>query len=658
LPLIVRHHRTVLFLTVWAAYLVTLFGVAGIRDGENPARSLVRVASSLVEVGLVALACAGCMRLALRGPRLPWLLASIVVAVSFAVVYLAQAFSLYVSRNFLTVLAMQNADSVGFLASTLLQVGAVALVAWAACYALSAGLASRAPRTMQGAAVRWPRSHYVLALAGCGILFAYLLAIQGGGARLEPGFRESPVASMVVNTARFAAGGRSGARVQAPERDLAQVDCFAYPERSLDFPFLRAEAFAAGPPFERTGAGRPPNIIVLFLEGLSARMVGAYGGNHPGLTPNLDRLAARTMRVDDYFNHTAATFRGLEGQLSSGYSFAGGRGGWIDAASRDGLSRIHRATLPRILAGAGYQSHMFVPHRQERPLIAMLQASGFDRVHTFRSIRRELLDGGGATRPGTSGLDDQSLFRGLRSFLERRERGGDGRPWFVGLYNIGTHAFLERSPNDVAYGNLGNPVLDKFHNLDQVLGEFLRYFFASPHARDTLLVVTSDHATYPEPAYRDAAGAELKPYFVDRIPLLVHDPLHRLPATLDAQGRNSLDLAPTVLQLAGIQARGNAFLGTSLFEPRNFPVGVAALGAKYFMTTPAGVFGMDEIPPAQREVFRCATDVVRHFYAMEAANRIVPPPAGSPELPGSPAAAGGQQVVQSARSSSTGANPP
>src|SRR5690606_39810801 len=59
--------------------------------------------------------------------------------------------------------------------------------------------------------------------------------------------------------------------------------------------------------------------------------------------------------------------------------------------------------------------------------------------------------------------------------------------------------------------------------------------------------------------------------------------LHVLPETFDAQGRNSLDLAPTVLQLAGVQSRRNAFLGASLFEERRLPLGIAALGAKYFL---------------------------------------------------------------------------
>jgi phosphoglycerol transferase MdoB-like AlkP superfamily enzyme len=235
-----------------------------------------------------------------------------------------------------------------------------------------------------------------------------------------------------------------------------------------------------------------------------------------------------------------------------------------------------------------------------------------------------LLGGKVSQRPGTGALSDQSLFRGLVAFLRQREGSADTSPFFVATYNIGTHAFLASAPGDANYTG-DNAALDKLHNFDAAFGEFLRYFVASPYADNTVLVFTSDHATYPEPPYREVAGPDLKPYFVDRIPLLFLDPRHVLPERFDAQGRNSLDLAPTVLQLAGLQTRANSFLGRSLFEPRNFPTGVAAIASKYYMTTPEGVFAEGEIPAGERDTFRCELDVVRRFYAAERENRIFSP---------------------------------
>ena len=652
-PFIIRHHRLGFFLALYLVYTAALFGIAGAHDPEHASRSLVRLASSAVELGLAGLLCAGCMRMALRGPRLPWLVLSGAIAAAAAVVYLAQSYSLYLSHNFISVLALQNADSVAFVGSPLLLACGAVVALWTGMFWMTSWHAGAAPAAGHGAAVRWGGLRFVATTLSCALLCTYLLFIQGTGLRLEPGFRQSPVANLSVNAYRARFGDApEQPSVTAGTHD-AEAKCFAYgndPDAS-DYPFQREHAYRSALPFPRNGsaAGGPPNIIVIFAEGVSARMVGAYGGRFPGLTPNIDRLAADSMRVDDYFNHTAATFRGLSGQLSSGFSYAGGGGkeGWTKAGNQSELVGIRRQTLPRIVNAAGYDSHFFAPHRQDKPLIVMLESLGFSTVHTYESIGRDLLDGKARARPGTGALDDQSLFGGMVAFLERRAGAGDRRPFFLATYNIGTHAFLASSDNDVAYRDDGNAVLDKLHNLDNALGMFLQYFLASPYADNTLLVFTADHSTYPEPAFREVAGDDLKPYFVDRIPLLVRDPFHRLPRSLDARGRNSLDLAPTVLQLAGLQTRVNGFVGTSLFESRNFPVGIAAIASKYYMTSPEGVFGMDEIPPASREPFGCEVNVVRRFYAAERDNRIVPPAAAA--IAPAPAVPTGQARVGAAR---------
>lgn len=625
---IAHYYRPLFLLALYAVYVFVLFGVAGIRDPGEAGRSLARLLTSLVEFGLVGLLCAGCMRMALRGRRWPWLLLSAAIASVAAVVYLAQVYSLYVSSNFITVLAMQNADSVAFIKSTLLQVGVVLVAAWIVMFWLASHLASAVPAAEHGVAVRSSPLAYAAMLSACALVFTYLLLIQGNSLRLEPGFRQSPLANFTVNTFRFRFPGLSGSRVATGGNATLDRQCFDYSRLDAGYPFLRKRAFDKPLPFPRSvSAGRSrPNIIVIFTEGLSARLIGAYGGKYPGLMPNIDRLASQSLRVDDYFNHSAATFRGLEGQLTSGFSFAGGGGkeGWIHADNRAALAAIRRQAIPDILGAAGYDSYMFVPHLQQRPIIGMLSTLGFTRVYAQQSIKHELLDGGGRIRLGTTGLDDQSLFRGLVSFLQQREAADDAQPFFAATYNIGTHAFLHHSPDDVVYGEGGNPILDKVHNFDAAFGEFLRYFLSSKYASNTLLVVTADHATYPEPDYRELAGDGLKPYFVDCIPLLIRDPYHALPKTFDARGRNSLALAPTVLQLAGVQSRQNAFLGASLFEPRRLPLGIAALGGKYFLTVTKGVFGLGEEPEARRAVFRCEVRVVQRYYALEQKNRIFP----------------------------------
>lgn len=81
------------------------------------------------------------------------------------------------------------------------------------------------------------------------------------------------------------------------------------------------------------------------------------------VTPNLDKLSTEALSFKNYYNHTAATFRGLRGQLTSGYQFRDGltdAGTGIAQLSKAEINNIylHRQTsLPDILKEYGYKSY-------------------------------------------------------------------------------------------------------------------------------------------------------------------------------------------------------------------------------------------------------------------------------------------------------------
>src|SRR5690606_41993988 len=107
-----------------------------------------------------------------------------------------------------------------------------------------------------------------------------------------------------------------------------------------------------------------PNMIVLMSDGVSARMLGAYGVEYPGLTPNFDRVAAASMRVDNSFTHTAAPYRGVGGQMASGFMASGGAGqnGWERVPDPNALTTTRRQTVPALLSAAGWQTYFLAPH--------------------------------------------------------------------------------------------------------------------------------------------------------------------------------------------------------------------------------------------------------------------------------------------------------
>jgi phosphoglycerol transferase MdoB-like AlkP superfamily enzyme len=448
------------------------------------------------------------------------------------------------------------------------------------------------------------------------LIQAALLPWQGSGSLLTPQARQAPIGALLHNTYEV---------LQATTLTANQRDDDANDENP--YPFEKRAIYTQSLPFPATGDTREKNLIVIFSEGLSARLIGAYGGGFAELTPNIDRLAARSMRVLHYYNHTAATYRGLQGQLTSGYPWAGGAGdaeAWDSTGQRNAMMAIHYRSVPMILRELGYNTTFVSPHHDTVSLNTMLRALGFNRVVSFDEVSQQIAPGN-PMYAVEGALGDAELFHALNVMMQRHQLAKPGQSFFAGLYNFGTHAFLDVQAFGLKYRDGSNPALNKLHNYDHALGTFLDAFFASPYAQNTILVFTSDHATFPDPAYRQVTGEDFKPYFVDQVPLLIYDPFHRLPATYDAHGRTSIDLAPTLLQLLGVRRADNSFLGTSLFEHDQRPFGFSAIGSEFYASDADGVYAESSVPARYQKQFATDRAKVQTYYRLERENRVFKP---------------------------------
>ena len=67
-----------------------------------------------------------------------------------------------------------------------------------------------------------------------------------------------------------------------------------------------------------------PSVILILTEGLSAEVLDVYNDLGRSLTPNIDSLYSKSLVFENYYNHTAATFRAVRGQLYSSHQSQGG----------------------------------------------------------------------------------------------------------------------------------------------------------------------------------------------------------------------------------------------------------------------------------------------------------------------------------------------
>jgi len=601
---LLRQHRLIFVAGLYAMYLAVLFGLTDTRHDEVSIK-LLRMLPPLVELGLLWCVCAW-LETRSRGRAVATVTALLAAVVCMA--YMAQIYSLHLSGNFITALAIENRAEGRIVANFgLYLICAAALLWWLA--ELAASLYSLRPSlTHEPHGQRWLISSTTILLLAQFMLFPH----QGSSSLLETTWQQAPVGSLLRNYATLLASQRSLRNDGSDQHG---------------FPFEKSTIYRHALPFPPSSDQQTVrNIIVIFTEGTSARLIGAYGGRYPGLTPNIDRLAAQSMRVNHYYNHTAATYRGLLGQLVSGYPWAGGASdtdAWDDPDQRASMMGTNYQSVPMLLRDLGYRTSFLSPHHDSVQLNPMLRRLGFDKVYSFEDVSQRIAPDN-PMYAVEGALSDGELFHALTLQLQRHQLAKPGQPFFAGLYNFGTHAFLDVVAFGAKYGDGRNATLNKLHNYDQALGSFLDSFFASPYANNTILILTADHATFPDPSYRAAAGSDFQPYFVDQIPLLIYDPFAHLPATFDAHGRTSIDLAPTLLQLLDVPRGDNSFLGMSLFEDNHQSIGFSAIGNEFFAIDANGVHPEQALPMVHNQAFAADKAKVERYYQLERQHRIFP----------------------------------
>lgn len=376
-----------------------------------------------------------------------------------------------------------------------------------------------------------------------------------------------------------------------------------------------------------------PNLIVIFSEGFPARAIDSYTGLERGITPNIDRFIPYFMKVNNYFNHTAATFRGIQGSLTSQYPYPGGHmpGGWNEPNKAkndiaDKLNGIERQSLADILNSFDYYSLFLSPHQDDNILNTMLYGLGFSDVFTFDNYKQILNREFRTTPFNTSqSIADREIFISLSKIIENLDY--TNKNFFVSLYNAGTHAFLDSHVDGKKYGDGSNAALNRFHEFDYSLGLFLDFFFQSNASKNTILIITSDHAAHPEPSVRKAFDQDIdyEPYIVDNIPLLIYSPYLSLPSNYEVAGRTSLDLSPTLLHLLGLNGYDHSFMGESLFIKNKFnSSNYAALGSKFYHIKNKNFVYEIDISNTTKNILHDIR-IIKAFYHLERENRLFDP---------------------------------
>lgn len=280
-----------------------------------------------------------------------------------------------------------------------------------------------------------------------------------------------------------------------------------------------------------------PNVVLIFTEGLSQGIV-----NDPrNIMPNVREYQSKSLTFDNYYNHTFATFSGIVGQLYSGYN--------QEIGDKNTL-----ISMQSILKDQGYYTSIVNTEPGNKLFTQYLSDMNFDDVL-------------GEPNPNYKGSDktmsDGEAYEFLYKTIEKQAK--SDKPFFTSIYTYGTHMSLDSPDNQFKDGS--NPMLNKFYDADIHFANFMKKFEESQMYDDTIIIFTTDHGTFMDAAYKETyPDIPRSNPDLDQIPLFIY---HKdvTAKHIDVGGRNSLGLAPTILDYLNISAE-NYFLGTSLFAPK------------------------------------------------------------------------------------------
>jgi len=326
-----------------------------------------------------------------------------------------------------------------------------------------------------------------------------------------------------------------------------------------EYPLVKDWIYKAPVPFDKINK-KPskPNVIVFFMESLSASLVGSY--NSRMNTPNIDRFARDGCVVDGYYNHTFPTISGIRGQLCSFYPVLGEN----EHAEKEGIA-LKLYCLPHVLNRHNYSTSfffyspaMYTPFSNTLNMKKLIEACGFDKVYIAEDIQKQLT--GADSLEGydfKNSVNDLGMMVSLVKYLQSYRN--HDKPFFVALSTMGTHPSID--DNDAKIG-------ESLQKLDDAFGVFWEYFRKSPYYNNTIVVVTADHAIPPTVQYKKFIGSANQDIaFYDEIALIIFDKRYKFPRRFRVQA-NSIDLVPTILQLLEINNETNPFQGLSVFADR------------------------------------------------------------------------------------------
>ena len=301
--------------------------------------------------------------------------------------------------------------------------------------------------------------------------------------------------------------------------------------------------------------GKPVNVVVVMMESMSARFVGACGAKE-SFTPSLDAIAEDGISFDRTLSAGTHTHQGIFA-IQLGFPNLPG----FETLMESSVANQHFMSAAEIFQNRGYQT-MFLYNGN----FAWDNMRGFFQKQGVESfVGREQMQDDAEYVDEVWGVSDADVFKRANREFERMSKEG---PFYATIMTLSNHAPFQVPPVPGASPVTGHGELDIRLNAlryaDYAIGKFVEEAKTLSYYKDTLFVFIGDHGFHVPPALTEVH------LLYHHVPLIFYAPGLTDRRGVDHRLATHMNIVPSILGLLNITDSQHASWGRSLFND-SFP---------------------------------------------------------------------------------------
>lgn len=384
---------------------------------------------------------------------------------------------------------------------------------------------------------------------------------------------------------------------------------------STEYPLLKPSIYL-DKPIKSPPLDHQPNVIVILAEGLSSYFMEHASMRELDITPNLHKFSEDSLYFTNIVNANTPTLQGQIATLASSLHVFKTTMNMSRWGGHQDLINQNSETQGSLTTRYPFLSILLKKHGYESVHIQGGDARFADTGHYFKvsadyddfiSVSEDKYAEQRKHEIGSWGARDIDTFTVASEWIKTRQT----KPFLLTISTLDIH-----HPYEPALRKPGvpNKLLNTVYSTDAGFGLFWERFIKSEYKHNTIVVVTADHALFPTADYLGVRGSEVSYY--DNIPLMIYSPFHKSRmGTTDATRGTQLDIAPTLLQLLGLDS-ANSFMGLSLLsERKEYPYLFGKINLRSRTPTNEGISWSDEEQ----------TELIKYIRYLASRNLLYPP---------------------------------